>query len=110
MTSRLNPYLHFRGNARDAMEFYRSVLGGDLQLMTFAQVGGDDPAFEQVEHREALRVLVAQLPEREQRILSLRFYGNLPQGQIAALVGLSQMHVSRLLRQSLCTLRRRLTE
>ncbi|MFF5232769.1 SigB/SigF/SigG family RNA polymerase sigma factor [Dactylosporangium sp. NPDC000521] len=80
----------------------------DTTLMDL--VGREDPAFDLVEHREALRVLVAQLPEREQRILSLRFYGNLPQGQIATLVGLSQMHVSPLLRQSLATLRRRLTE
>ncbi|MEU0557597.1 SigB/SigF/SigG family RNA polymerase sigma factor [Dactylosporangium sp. NPDC006015] len=80
----------------------------DTTLMDI--VGAEDPAYDLVEHRESLRVLVAQLPEREQRILSLRFYGNLPQGQIAALVGLSQMHVSRLLRQSLSTLHRRLTE
>ncbi|MFG1927376.1 VOC family protein [Cryptosporangium sp. NPDC048952] len=51
MTSRLNPYLHFRGNAREAMEFYRSVLGGELQLMTFSQVGSDDPEIaDQVMH------------------------------------------------------------
>ncbi|MGI5175378.1 sigma-70 family RNA polymerase sigma factor [Dactylosporangium sp. CA-152071] len=80
----------------------------DTTLMDI--VGAEDPAYDLVEHRESLRVLVAQLPEREQRILSLRFYGNLPQGQIAGLVGLSQMHVSRLLRQSLSTLHRRLTE
>ncbi|MFI5955981.1 VOC family protein [Cryptosporangium sp. NPDC051539] len=40
MASRLNPYLSFRGNAREAMEFYRSVLGGELNLMTFGQFGG----------------------------------------------------------------------
>ncbi|SHN48148.1 VOC family protein [Cryptosporangium aurantiacum] len=51
MASRLNPYLHFRGNAREAMEFYRDVLGGDLQLMTFAQFGSEDPTLaEQVMH------------------------------------------------------------
>jgi len=55
-------------------------------------------------------VLIARLPERERRILSLRFYGNLSQSQIAEQVGLSQMHVSRLLRQSLDFLRRRLTD
>jgi PhnB protein len=37
---RLNPYLHFSGNAREAVEFYRSVLGGELQVMTFGDVGG----------------------------------------------------------------------
>jgi len=39
MASRLNPYLTFNGNARAAMEFYRSVLGGELTMMTFAQGG-----------------------------------------------------------------------
>jgi PhnB protein len=40
MAARLNPYLHFSGNAREAVEFYRSVLGGELQVMTFGDVGG----------------------------------------------------------------------
>ncbi|TFV63654.1 VOC family protein [Geodermatophilus sp. DF01-2] len=40
MAARLNPYLHFSGDAREAMEFYRSVLGGQLEVMTFGDVGG----------------------------------------------------------------------
>ena len=45
MTSLLNPYLTFDGNAREAMEFYRSVFGGELTLSTFAELqGADDPA------------------------------------------------------------------
>ena len=40
MAARLDPYLHFSGNAREAMQFYRSVLGGELQVMTFGDVGG----------------------------------------------------------------------
>ena len=39
MTSRLNPYLSFRDNARQAMEFYQSVFGGDLNVNTFAEFG-----------------------------------------------------------------------
>jgi len=39
MASRLNPYLNFNGNARQAMEFYNSVFGGELTLNTFAQYG-----------------------------------------------------------------------
>jgi PhnB protein len=39
MPSRLNPYLSFRGNAREAMEFYRDVLGGELTLTTFGEGG-----------------------------------------------------------------------
>ena len=45
MPSRLNPYLTFSGNAREAMEFYRDVLGGELTISTFAEGGmADDPA------------------------------------------------------------------
>lgn len=40
MASRLNPYLSFKDNAREAMEFYQSVLGGELEFMTFGQMGG----------------------------------------------------------------------
>lgn len=40
MTSQLNPYLHFNGNARQAMEFYASVFGGKLTLTTFGELGG----------------------------------------------------------------------
>ncbi|GAA2606778.1 VOC family protein [Paractinoplanes durhamensis] len=44
MASQLNPYLTFNGNAREAMEFYRSVFGGDLTINTFGDFGAPDPA------------------------------------------------------------------
>ncbi|MGH8945698.1 MAG: VOC family protein [Acidimicrobiia bacterium] len=45
MTTRLNPYLSFRDDAREAMEFYRSVFGGDLDLNTFEEFqASEDPA------------------------------------------------------------------
>jgi PhnB protein len=44
MASRLNPYLTFDGNARQAMEFYREALGGNLTLNTFGEFGTSDPA------------------------------------------------------------------
>jgi PhnB protein len=45
MTVRLNPYLSFRDNAREAMDFYHSVFGGELTKSTFAEFGAsDDPA------------------------------------------------------------------
>ncbi|HEX2315180.1 MAG TPA: VOC family protein [Thermomonospora sp.] len=44
MASRLNPYVMFDGNARQAMEFYRDVLGGDLAVNTYAEMGETDPA------------------------------------------------------------------
>ncbi|MEV4707988.1 sigma-70 family RNA polymerase sigma factor, partial [Actinoplanes sp. NPDC049316] len=51
---------------------------------------------------------LAGLDEREQKILTLRFYGNLTQSQIAEQVGISQMHVSRLLTKALTKLRTQL--
>ncbi len=42
MTSRLNPYISFRDNAREAMEFYRDALGGDLEINTFGDYGDKD--------------------------------------------------------------------
>jgi PhnB protein len=44
MTSQLNPYLTFNGNAREAMEFYHSVFGGQLRTNTFGEFGSSDPA------------------------------------------------------------------
>ncbi len=70
----------------------------------------EDSGLELVEQRETLRPLLAQLPAREQRILELRFARGMSQSQIAAEVGVSQMHVSRLLAKSLAILRSGLTE
>ncbi|WP_371687539.1 VOC family protein [Micromonospora sp. KC721] len=51
VASQLNPYLNFAGNAREAMEFYQQVFGGDLSLTTFGEFGTDDPAFaDQIMH------------------------------------------------------------
>jgi PhnB protein len=44
MASQLNPYLTFSGNAREAMEFYQSVFGGELRISTFGEFGNADPA------------------------------------------------------------------
>jgi PhnB protein len=44
MASILNPYVNFDGNAREAMEFYRDVFGGELTVNTFGEWGNDDPA------------------------------------------------------------------
>ena len=46
MTSRLNPYISFSDNARQAMEFYRDVFGGELSLNTFGEMGGAAPGDE----------------------------------------------------------------
>jgi RNA polymerase sigma-B factor len=68
-----------------------------------------DEALEGVEYRESLKPLLERLPPREKKILLLRFFGNLTQSQIAAELGISQMHVSRLLARTLAQLRDGLT-
>ncbi|MCA1222573.1 RNA polymerase sigma factor SigF [Streptomyces sp. 8L] len=71
-------------------------------------LGAEDEALEGVEYRESLKPLLEDLPPREKRILLLRFFGNMTQSQIAQEVGISQMHVSRLLARTLAQLRERL--
>jgi len=73
-------------------------------------LGEEDAALEGVENNESLRPLIAGLPERERQILTLRFFLNMTQTQIAERVGISQMHVSRLLARTLERLRTGLTD
>jgi RNA polymerase sigma-B factor len=68
-------------------------------------IGDLDPHYADVVDYLSLQPLVAALPLRERRILTMRFYEHMSQTQIAAEVGLSQMHVSRLLRKTLTRLR-----
>jgi RNA polymerase sigma-B factor len=68
-------------------------------------LGGNDVAIEQAEDMEAVFSHWEQLPRREQRILVMRFYGNLTQEEVASRLGISQMHVSRLQARALARLR-----
>jgi RNA polymerase sigma-B factor len=68
-------------------------------------LGSEDEAFAQAERRALLRLGLDALPEREREILRLRFFAGLTQREIAEEVGISQMHVSRLIRRSLDTMR-----
>jgi RNA polymerase sigma-B factor len=72
-------------------------------------LGEDDPAVEHALDMAAIGTHWDELPEREQRILVLRFYGNLTQTEIGDRLGISQMHVSRLLTRALAHLRDQLT-
>ncbi|WP_244305662.1 RNA polymerase sigma factor SigF [Kitasatospora cheerisanensis] len=81
--------------------------GGDGPLAD--RLGYEDLALEGVEYRESLKPLLAKLPPRERRIIMLRFFGNLTQSQIGDEIGISQMHVSRLLTKTLAHLREGLT-
>jgi RNA polymerase sigma-B factor len=80
--------------------------GSDEDAQTLsAQLGDEDPRLEDIEHRVALSPLIAKLPKREQAILHLRFFEGMTQSEIAGRLGISQMHVSRLLARSLAQLR-----
>ena len=68
-------------------------------------LGIDDPNLEHVEVRESIKPMLDQLDPREKRILVLRFFKNMTQTQIAEEVGISQMHVSRLLSRTLSQMR-----
>jgi len=79
---------------------------GNEDAPAIADTLGDvDLSLDQIENREALRPLLEALPERERTVLVLRFFESLTQTQIAERVGISQMHVSRLLAKSLTRLR-----
>ncbi|MER2092146.1 SigB/SigF/SigG family RNA polymerase sigma factor [Saccharopolyspora rectivirgula] len=70
-------------------------------------IGFDDSELAEVDDRETIRPLLAELPEREKRILVMRFFRGMTQTQIAEHIGISQMHVSRLLARTLSRLRQR---
>ena len=71
-------------------------------LWTFADsLAAEDPGYERVEIGDTLRGTLSALPDRERLILRLRFERDMTQAEIADLIGVSQMHVSRLLRRSL---------
>ncbi len=79
--------------------------GGDEDGDPLESIGDEDEGFERTEERAALAPALAHLPPREREILRMRFEEELPQTQIAERVGLSQMHVSRLIRKALATMR-----
>jgi RNA polymerase sigma-B factor len=75
---------------------------GDEGTWTYADsLAEEDPGYELVDIGETLRGTLAALPDRERLILRMRFEGDMTQAEIAERIGVSQMHVSRLLRRSL---------
>ncbi len=92
-------------NAYSAVSLDATDSGDDDSPAVSDSLGMIDEALEGVEYRESLKPLLDKLPAREKKILVLRFFGNLTQSQIAAELGISQMHVSRLLARTLAQLR-----
>jgi RNA polymerase sigma-B factor len=70
-----------------------------------AFLGADEPGYDATDRRSLLRSLVRTLPDRERRVVELRYDGEMTQSQIAVVIGVSQMQVSRLLQRSLTHMR-----
>jgi RNA polymerase sigma-B factor len=114
---------HRLGVSRDDMQEARQA---DLVFSTYSldaplsdredpalladMLGDDDPGVAHTIDMEAVSTHWEELPEREQRILVMRFYGNLTQTEIGDRLGISQMHVSRLLTRALGHLKNRLLD
>ncbi|HSK54297.1 MAG TPA: RNA polymerase sigma factor SigF [Jiangellales bacterium] len=92
-------------NAYSTLSLDAPELGESDGPAVIDSLGTEDEALQGVEYRESLKPLLAQLPERERTILLLRFFKGMTQSQIAERVGISQMHVSRLLARTLAQLR-----
>ena len=84
-------------------ESLEAPVGEDLVLAD--TIGAEDGRLDDVVLHESLTPALSRLPERERRILQMRFYGTMTQSQIATQLGISQMHVSRLLSRTLARLR-----
>ena len=96
------------GSAYSTASLSSAPVGGE-ELDPMETIGADDAGFDRSERRLALAPALDVLDDREREILRLRFEEDLPQTQIAERVGLSQMHVSRLIRKSLTAMRAELS-
>ncbi|MFJ7905429.1 SigB/SigF/SigG family RNA polymerase sigma factor [Kitasatospora sp. NPDC096204] len=97
----------YRPNSLDALRDQDTDEAGSALL---DRLGGCDPGIELADFRIAVRPLLARLPEREQTVLKLRFWDGWTQSRIAERIGVSQMHVSRLLSATLAWLREELED
>ena len=100
------------GHAEAAFRPYYldAPVSADEEATTFGELlGADDPGIELAVDTDALWAHWSTLPQRQQRILAMRFYGNMTQAEIGSRLGISQMHVSRLLDAALTRLRDCLT-
>jgi RNA polymerase sigma-B factor len=114
-TAELAAYLHVSeeevlegeraSNGYTAQSLDATVNDEDVSNTVTRRLGIDDPAFDIIDSLEALKPLIAMLDERDRLILSLRFREELTQSEIGERLGISQMHVSRLLARSLAQLR-----
>ncbi|MGV8966298.1 MAG: VOC family protein [Cellulomonas sp.] len=94
MTSRLNPYLSFTDDARQALEFYRDVFGGELTLSTFAEYGTapDEPDADKIMHGQleterGFTLMVADTPTGMPRVVGTNITVSLSGDDSAELTG-----------------------
>ncbi|HET7432806.1 MAG TPA: RNA polymerase sigma factor SigF [Nocardioides sp.] len=92
-------------NAYSTLSLDATEDGDDSGASMLEMMGLDDEELEHIEIRESIKPLLEALPAREKRILLLRFFKNKTQSEIAEEIGVSQMHVSRLLSRTLEQLR-----
>ncbi|MGW7443477.1 SigB/SigF/SigG family RNA polymerase sigma factor [Kitasatospora sp. NPDC054795] len=97
----------YRPDSLDALRDQDTDESGSALL---DHLGGCDPGIELADFRIAVRPLLARLPVREQTVLELRFWNGWTQSRIAERIGVSQMHVSRLLSATLARLREELED
>lgn len=91
--------------ARMASSLSTPTAGQDEDPGLGSRLGADDDGFRKAEHRATLAALTRTLTPREREIVRLRFHEDLTQAEIGRIIGLSQMHVSRLLRMAIDKLR-----
>ncbi|WP_243058199.1 RNA polymerase sigma factor SigF [Nocardioides sp. SR21] len=97
-------------NAYSTLSLDATDNGDDSTATMLDAIGMDDEGLEHVEIRESIKPLLDRLEPREKKILLLRFFKNMTQSQIAEEIGVSQMHVSRLLNRTLEQLRAAMEE
>ncbi|MBO0839879.1 MAG: RNA polymerase sigma factor SigF [Sciscionella sp.] len=97
------------GNAYHTTSLSEPAPDAGDDIVRADSIGEEDESFDFVEYRESVQPLIERLPERNRQILYLRFFRDMTQTQIAERIGVSQMHVSRLLAQTMQTLRDKLS-
>src|SRR5690606_15137273 len=98
-----------RANAYTASALDAQPEEDDAEGALADRIGYEDHGLEGIEYVESLKPLIAELPPRDRKILSLRFVAGMTQSEIGEGLGLPQMHVPRLLSRPLVELRKGLT-
>jgi RNA polymerase sigma-B factor len=99
-----------QGHHAVSLDATSSIADGDEPAPLRDRIGEEDLSFNTVEYGEAIAPVLAEISERDRMVLHLRFVEDMTQSEIAERVGVSQMHVSRILRSTIEKLRKRIPE